>query len=124
MGPSPQDRIALYPHSRPIRVWAGEFPVADSKEALLLKEAGYPDVLYIPRKDVVMACLRRSPTITHCPFKGQATYYSIETSEGTWQDAAWSYEAPLEGVKPIAGHIAFDAQIVAVQTDNETSPNE
>lgn len=124
MTPSPQDRLALYPYSWPIQVWAGEFPVADSEESLLLKELGYPDVPYIPREDVVMASLKRSSTITHCPYKGQVTYYSIETSEGTWQDAAWSYEAPLEGVKPIAGHIAFDAQVVAVRTGNETPSNE
>ncbi len=81
--------------------------IADSDDVLLLHEADYPPVRYFPRKDVAMEFLRKSDKVTHCPYKGQATYYTIVRDRQIVEDAAWSYESPLSGVSQIAGRLAF-----------------
>lgn len=81
--------------------------VADTDNALTLQEASYPAVQYIPLADVNRELLRRSDTSTYCPFKGEASYYSVVTAAGTVGDAIWTYEQPYDAVAPIAGHVAF-----------------
>jgi len=90
-------------------VRAGGAVIGESRRALKLEEDGYPYVIYFPREDIATAFLDRSDTVSHCPHKGDATYYSIQTKSVLLKDAAWSYEAPTEGVAEIAGHIAFYA---------------
>jgi uncharacterized protein (DUF427 family) len=86
--------------------------IADSGDVLLLREADYPPVRYFPRQDVAMDFLRRSDTVTHCPYKGQATYYTIVRDRRIVEDAVWSYETPMPGVGQIAGRLAFYPQHV------------
>lgn len=86
---------------------AGGAVLGESSEALELTENGYLPVIYFPRGDIAMAFLDASDTSTTCPYKGTASYYSIQTKSVTIKDAAWSYEDPKEGVKRIAGHLAF-----------------
>jgi uncharacterized protein (DUF427 family) len=86
--------------------WNGAV-IADSRDALDLKEASYPVVKYIPRADVDMTRLERTTHASHCPYKGDASYFSIRVGDAVSKDAAWSYEHPFEGVAAIAGHIAF-----------------
>jgi len=86
--------------------FAGQI-IADSRGALALREAGYPPVLYLPRKDVNMNALAASTRTSHCPHKGDARYWSIRSGERESADAAWCYEAPLPAVAAIAGHVAF-----------------
>jgi uncharacterized protein (DUF427 family) len=74
---------------------------------LTLKEASYPPVLYIPRKDVHMALLQRTDHATYCPFKGDCAYYSIPSGGERATNAVWTYEAPYPAVQQIAGHLAF-----------------
>jgi uncharacterized protein (DUF427 family) len=81
--------------------------VADTREALTLREASYPPVQYVPRRDVDMALLSRSEHATYCPYKGDAAYYSIPAGGGRSVDAVWTYEAPYDSVAAIAGHLAF-----------------
>jgi uncharacterized protein (DUF427 family) len=81
--------------------------VADTREALTLREAAYPAVQYIPRKDVDMALLDRTDHITYCPYKGDCSYYSIPLGGERSVDAVWSYEAPYAAVAPIKDHLAF-----------------
>lgn len=81
--------------------------IGESKRALELTEGSYPPVYYFPREDLAMAFLEPSSKTTHCPHKGDASYFSIETKSGTLPDAAWSYEDPRADVAKIKDHIAF-----------------
>lgn len=86
--------------------------VADTREALTLREAAYPAVQYIPRKDVNMALLHRTDHATHCPYKGDAAYFSIPAGGARSVNAVWTYEAPFAAVVPIKDHLAFYADRV------------
>jgi uncharacterized protein (DUF427 family) len=81
--------------------------VADTQDALTLREASYPPVQYIPRKDVDMALLARTDHTTHCPYKGDAAYYSIPAGGERSANAVWTYETPHPAVAAIAEHLAF-----------------
>lgn len=88
-------------------VRAGGAIIGETKDALELTEGGYPPVIYFPIHDIAMAFLDPSETRTTCPYKGEATHYSIVTKSRTIEDAAWSYDNPKEGVARIKGHLAF-----------------
>ncbi len=81
--------------------------VADTRGALTLLEANYPAVQYIPREDVDMTRLEKSSRTTHCPYKGEASYYGIPCGGPRSNDAAWSYEEPYAAVAQIKGYLAF-----------------
>ena len=80
--------------------------IADSRAALVLEESGCPPVYYLPRADVKMERLIRTSHTTHCPHKGDATYYSLANGR-TERNAVWSYEQPLVQVQAIKDHLAF-----------------
>jgi len=80
---------------------------ADTQAALRLAETGLDPVHYFPRGDVNMARLARSTHTSHCPYKGDATYYHLLTEEGPIENAVWSYEEPLESATQIKGYLAF-----------------
>ncbi|EWG98212.1 DUF427 domain-containing protein [Halomonas sp. BC04] len=105
-----EPRITLHPHNRRIQVTIGDTLLADTTRAIELRERGYPPCQYIPRDDVRMELLTRSDTVTHCPFKGDAAYFS----HGEHTDVAWSYEEPLADMQAIAQHMAFDDKKVTV----------
>lgn len=88
---------------------AGGAILGESREALELTEGSYPFVIYFPRGDVAMAFLDRTEKSSTCPWKGQASYYSIVTKSRTLENAAWSYEDPKPGMEAIKDHIAFYA---------------
>lgn len=81
--------------------------VADSRNALTLREASYPAVQYIPRKDVDMSLLERTDHGTYCPYKGNCAYFSIPIGGKRAVNAVWSYEAPYAAVAKIKDHVAF-----------------
>jgi uncharacterized protein (DUF427 family) len=81
--------------------------VADTRDALTLREAKYPAVHYIPRKDVDMSLLERTDHATYCPYKGDSAYYSIPLGGERSVNAVWTYESPYESVAPIKDHVAF-----------------
>jgi len=81
--------------------------VADTRESLTLSETGHPPVQYFPRGDVNMARLSKSTHTSHCPFKGDATYYHLQTEDGPIENAVWSYETPLDQVAQIKCYLAF-----------------
>ena len=81
--------------------------IADTREALKLREANYPAVEYIPRKDVDMTLLERTDHATYCPYKGGCAYYSIPIGGERAINAAWTYETPYAAVAAIRDHIAF-----------------
>jgi uncharacterized protein (DUF427 family) len=81
--------------------------VADTRDALTLREATYPPVQYVPRKDVDMSLLARTEHATYCPYKGECAYYSIPLGGARSVNAVWTYESPYDAVAEIAGHLAF-----------------
>jgi len=105
--PGPDHPITIESNSRRVRVtWNGQV-IADSKRALTLREAAYAPVQYVPRADVKMALLKRSDHGTHCPYKGDASYYSIELQGRRAENAVWSYEEPYDAMAAIKGFVAF-----------------
>ena len=81
--------------------------VADTRDALTLREAGYPAVQYIPRKDVDMRLFERTDHVTYCPYKGDCAYYSIPLGGERSVNAVWTYESPYAAVAAIKDHVAF-----------------
>ena len=88
-------------------VRSGGAVLGETSRALELSEDGYEPVIYFPRDDIAMAFLDHSSKTSHCPHKGDATYYSIVNKSSVTEDAAWSYENPSEAVAEIKGFLAF-----------------
>jgi len=106
--PTASHPITVEPTGKRVTVRVNGELVADTDKALTLQEASYPAVQYIPLGDVVAQRLKPSDTETYCPFKGDASYYSVTTSAGeTVDDVIWTYEQPYPAVAAIAGHVAF-----------------
>jgi|ERR687894_579856 uncharacterized protein (DUF427 family) len=105
--PGPDHPITIEPNAHRVRVVLGGVIVAETTRALTLKEATLPPVQYIPREDVEMDLLERSDRTSHCPYKGDAAYYTVTAGGIVAKNAVWTYEMPLEAVKAIAGHVAF-----------------
>lgn len=103
------DHIKIRPAGGTWTVRAGGAVLGESANALELSEGDYPAVIYFPRSDIAMEFLDTSEKSTHCPHKGDASYFSIVTKSTVLQDAAWSYETPKEGVAAIKDHLAFYA---------------
>ncbi|MGJ3260005.1 MAG: DUF427 domain-containing protein [Rhodospirillales bacterium] len=101
------DTISISFSTEPVTVRWGDTVVAESHSAVVLHETGYADRYYFPRLDVKMDFLKASDKTTHCPHKGNAEYFSIETRNGRRDDLAWSYPAAKLGVAEISGYIAF-----------------
>lgn len=105
--PGPDHPITIVPNPKRVRVVVGGVVVAESDRALTLKAGSYPPVHYIPREDVRADLVSATRTSTHCPYKGDASYFTVAAGGETRADAAWSYAAPFPAVAPIAGHLAF-----------------
>jgi uncharacterized protein (DUF427 family) len=105
---APRDH-ALYLEESPkrVRVVLGDETVADSRRAKLLHEAGLLPVYYFPQEDVRMELLEESEHTTHCPFKGDASYWSVRVGERVAENAVWGYPEPIDSCPPIAGLVAF-----------------
>lgn len=103
----PEHPITTEPNPSRVSVTAGGRIIADTTRAICLREATYPPVFYIPRADVDMTALARTAHSSHCPYKGDAAYYSIVMGETRVENAAWTYEAPYEAVAAIKDHLAF-----------------
>lgn len=105
--PSAAHPIAIEANPQRVVVTIGGRIVADTRDALTVREASYPPVQYIPRKDIDMALLERTHHATYCPYKGDCAYYSIPVGGERSVNAAWTYEDPYDSVAEIKGHIAF-----------------
>jgi len=93
--PGPDHPISIDANPSRVVIKVGGKVIADTRNALTLREASYPAVQYIPRRDVDMAALTRSKHTTHCPYKGEASYYSIPAGGDRALNAVWTYEARL-----------------------------
>lgn len=105
--PGPDHPISIGANPSRVVVRVGGHVVADTREALTLREASYPAVHYIPRKDVDMSLLVRSEHTSYCPYKGDCSYYSIPVGGEKSVNAVWTYEAAYTAVAEIDEHLAF-----------------
>ena len=105
--PGPDHPITIEANPSRVVVSVGGKVIADTREALTLREAAYPPVQYIPRRDVDMAALTRSELTTYCPYKGDASYYSIPAGGERSANAVWTYETPFEAMARIKDYVAF-----------------
>ncbi len=104
--------IAVRPTTKHIQVVAGGEIIADTERALELDESYHEPVYYLPRGDVRMDALTPTAHETFCPFKGTASYWSVQTAKGMLENAVWSYQDPLPAVTGIHGFLAFYADKV------------
>jgi uncharacterized protein (DUF427 family) len=105
--PGPDHPITVTPNPGRVVVRVGDQVVADSTRALTLQESNYPPVQYVPLSDVDPSALQRTDSSTYCPYKGDASYYSLRVNGSELTDAVWTYETPYPAVAEIAGHVAF-----------------
>ncbi len=105
--PAVNPQITIAPNPNRVIVRLGGAIIADSTRALVMRAPGTPDVQYIPREDVDMASLIGTAHATYCPYKGDASYWSIRSGPRLVENAVWSYEAPHEPMAAIKGHLAF-----------------
>ena len=105
--PGPDHAISIERNPARVVVSVAGRVVADSRNALTLREAAYPPVHYIPREDVDFSQLERTAHVTYCPYKGDCNYYSISAGGKKSINAVWSYENPFPAVEQIRGYVAF-----------------
>jgi uncharacterized protein (DUF427 family) len=105
--PGADHPITIEPNPARVVVSLGGRVIADTRAALTLREATYPPVQYVPRKDVDMSLLERTSHATYCPYKGDCAYYRIPLGGERSMNAVWTYEAPYEAVVQIKDHLAF-----------------
>lgn len=113
--PGPDHPITITTNPNRVRVSLGGEVIAETSRALTLKEASYPPVQYIPREDADPARLKRTDHATFCPYKGDASYFSIVSAGKVLENAIWTYETPYDSVKQIAGHLAFYPDKVKIE---------
>jgi uncharacterized protein (DUF427 family) len=118
--PGPDHPITITFNPKRVQVLYGGHLIADTTGALTLKEASYKPVQYIPRADVEMAVLGRTDHQTHCPYKGDASYYTITRDGTVAENAVWSYEAPFPAMEQIRGYLGFyPSQVEIVEVDED-----
>jgi uncharacterized protein (DUF427 family) len=105
--PGPDHSITIERNAHRVVVKVAGRVIADTREALTLREASYPAVQYVPRKDVDMTLLERTDHVTYCPYKGDCAYYSIPLGGARSINAVWTYEEPYAAVAAIKDHVAF-----------------
>jgi uncharacterized protein (DUF427 family) len=105
--PGPDHPITIERNGNRVVVKVAGSVVADTRDALTLREAGYAPVQYIPRKDVNMTLIERTDHESYCPYKGECAYFSVPSGGARSANAVWSYEAPYEAVTSIKDHLAF-----------------
>ena len=110
--PGPDHPITIERNTKRVVISVGGHVICDTRDALTLREASYPPVQYVPRKDADMTLLERTDHATYCPYKGDCVYYSIPAGGDRSVNAVWSYEAPYAAVIPIKDYLAFYPQRV------------
>jgi uncharacterized protein (DUF427 family) len=112
-------RITVTPADVHVEVRVGGQKVAESDRPLLLDETGLPTRYYLRREDVRTELLEPTSRTTTCPFKGEASYWSLRVGDEVHDDLVWSYEAPLPEVREIAGRLCFYNEKVDLIVDGE-----
>jgi uncharacterized protein (DUF427 family) len=115
--PGPDHPITITPTDHTVVVRAGDREIARSDRALTLQEASYGPVQYVPLEDVDAAVLTATEHATYCPFKGDASYYTVTTPDGELENVIWTYRQPFDAVAAIADHAAFYTDRVQVTVE-------
>ena len=105
--PGPDHPISIERNLARVVVSVAGRVIADTRSALMLREATYPPVQYIPGEDVDFSQLERTDHVTYCPYKGDCNYYSVSAGGRKSVNAVWSYDNPFPAVSQIKGHVAF-----------------
>jgi uncharacterized protein (DUF427 family) len=105
--PGPDHPITITHSGDRVLVRVADRTIVDTRAALLLKEATYPGVYYLPRADADMSLLSKTDHTTYCPYKGDCSYYSIPTGGERSNNAVWTYETPYPSVVQIKEYLAF-----------------
>jgi uncharacterized protein (DUF427 family) len=113
--PGPDHPITVEKNPDRVVVKVGDQVIADTRDALSLQEANYPAVQYIPRDDVDLTLLERTEHQTYCPYKGDASYYSLLPAGADGENAVWTYEQPYDAVADIRDHVAFYPDKVSIE---------
>jgi uncharacterized protein (DUF427 family) len=110
-------RITVTPADLHVEVSVNGVEVADSDRPVLLEETGLPTRYYLPREHVRADLLRATNSETTCPFKGQASYWSVELDDEVHDDLVWSYESPIPQAEGVAGLLCFYNERVDLVVD-------
>jgi uncharacterized protein (DUF427 family) len=121
--PGPDHPITIAPAPRRWRVAFQNHVIADSADVLVLQEANLPPVAYFPRGDVDMAYFSKTDRTTHCPYKGDASYYTILMDGVFAENAVWSYEEPFPAMEQIRGRLAFYPNKVEIYEVDDAAVN-
>jgi uncharacterized protein (DUF427 family) len=113
--PGPDHPITVVKNPDRVVVKAGDQVIADTRDALSLQEASYPAVQYIPRDDVDLTLLERTDHHTYCPYKGDASYYSVLPTGAAGVNAVWTYDQPYDAVADIREFLAFYPDKVSIE---------
>ena len=113
--PGPDHPITIAPAKGRVVVRFGGEIVADTTYALELREATYKPVFYIPRGDAKLSHFHRTAHSTHCPYKGDASYFDLKAADSSVPNAVWSYETPFPAMAEIKGHLAFYPNHVSIE---------
>src|SRR5689334_13364857 len=116
--PGPTHPITITPTAARVTVKVDGRTIADTTDAVTLQEASYPAVQYIPFADVDPGVLVKTDTRTYCPFKGDASYYSVRAADRELTDVIWTYEHPYPAVAEIKEHAAFYANKVEITVES------
>lgn len=103
----PDHRVDLLPEARRVRVTFAGAVIADSKAAIRVEETGHEAVHYVPEQDVRLDLLQATTHHTYCPFKGECSYWTIDTGGKRAENAVWAYSEPYREAQGLAGHYAF-----------------
>jgi uncharacterized protein (DUF427 family) len=115
----PYHRVDILASSRHVRVEVDGVTVADSRRSSILFETGLPARYYLPLSDIRTGLLTPTDTVTHCPYKGAATYWSVDAGQGPRADLVWAYRAPLPESQKVAGLACFYNEKVEIYLDGE-----
>jgi uncharacterized protein (DUF427 family) len=121
----PYTRVDILPSSRHVRVEVDGVTIAETAKPTLLFETGLPTRYYVPKTHVRMDLLAPSETLSHCPYKGQADYWSLRVGDEVRPDVAWSYRTPLPESQKVAGLVSFydDKVDLYVEGMRQARPN-
>ena len=114
--PGPDHPITIVPAALRVRAKVGPHVIADTAHAMMLTEASYGPVPYLPREDVEMGFLSKTDHHSYCPYKGEASYYSLHIDGEMRENCVWSYEDPYPAMQAIKGLLAFYPNQVEVYT--------
>ena len=101
------NRVRIEPNHRRLRVLVDGVVIAETIDSIYLFETGHRPVYYFPKNDIRFDLLEHTDHSTHCPYKGDASYYTITVGDRSAENAIWSYETPFPAMKEIEGHLAF-----------------